>query len=145
MTRINCVPVKELADQHLLAEIREITRLPKNLHQSLNRKSKPFSEAEIPPEYVLGKGHVKYFLNKFKWLEKRFMELLDECKERGFSITHQDHTIFRVACKYYNDWEVTQDAIDLNRKRIYDRISEKPEFYRYYGGKYELRWFPKGL
>ena len=134
MTRINCVPVKELMDQHLLAEVREITRLPNNLYQSLNRKSKPFCESEIPPEYVLGKGHVKYFLNKFKWLENRFIQLLDECKDRGFNITHKDSSIFsNVPVKYYNNWTVSDKALERNRNRIRERIQAKENFYRYRG------------
>lgn len=32
MTRINVVPVESLSRQHLVAEYREITRLPKNLY-----------------------------------------------------------------------------------------------------------------
>ncbi len=134
MTRINVVPVKELTDQHLLAEYREITRLPKNLYTSLNRKSKPFSEDEIPSQYVLGTGHVKHFMDKFQWLENRFLELLVECKTRGFTTNFTDSTIFRnVPQKYYKDWTVTEISKELNRKRIRDRINDKPEFYRYYG------------
>lgn len=136
MTRINVVPVKELMDQHLLAEIREITRLPKNLQQSLNRKSKPFSESEISPEYVLGKGHVKFFLNKFKWLEKRFEELLEECDSREFNVNYRDSSIFsNVPFKYYGDYKVTSNALALNRERIKERIDAKPDFYRYRGKK----------
>lgn len=134
MTRINTVPVNQLTDQHLLAEYREITRLPKNLHTSLNRVSKPFSEAEIPSQYVLGKGHVKFFMNKFKWLENRFSNLLDECKRRGFTTNFNDATIFRnVPSQFYKDWEVTEKAVELCEERIQERISAKPEFYRYYG------------
>lgn len=134
MTRINTIDVEHLTDQHLLAEVREITRLPKNLYTSLNRKSKPFSEAEIPSQYVLGKGHVKFFMDKFKWLEKRFMELLGECENRGFNITHKDASIFaNVPKKYYNDWEVTFESKQLNEERIGERIASKPHFYRYYG------------
>lgn len=136
MTRINVIPVKELMDQHLLSEVREIIRLPKNLQQSLNRKSKPFSEAEIPPQYVLGTGHVKHFLNKFQWLENRFMELLKECESRGFNVSFKDASIFRnVPQKYYNNWSASEDAKSLNRQRINDRINAKPDFYRYYGNK----------
>ena len=60
MTRINVVPVKELTNKHLVAEYREIMRLPKNLNTSLNRKGKPFNMNEIPEDYVLGSGHVKF-------------------------------------------------------------------------------------
>lgn len=133
MTRINVIPVSELMDQHLLAEHREITRLPKNLQQSLNRKSKAFSEAEISPDYVLGKGHVKFFMNKFKWLEKRFMELTEECDKRGFNVSFRDASIFKVAPRWYNDWTITEESVTLNKQRIKERIDAKPEFYRYYG------------
>ncbi len=136
MTRINVVPVKELMDQHLLAEIREITRLPNNLRTSLTRKSGPLKSSEIPPEYVLGKGHVKFFMDKFKWLEGRFKDLLEECQNRGFTIKHKDATIFsKVPSKYYGTYQVTEEAKILNRIRINDRIKDKPNFYRYYGDK----------
>lgn len=50
MTRINLVPVEELADQHLLAEYRELPRC-------LNKPTRSPSDF---PVYVLGKGHVKW-------------------------------------------------------------------------------------
>jgi deoxyribonuclease (pyrimidine dimer) len=140
MTRINVVPVHELTDQHLLAEVREITRLPKNLHQSLNRKSKPFNSSEIPPEYVLGKGHVKYFFDKFEWLERRFEALVTECELRGFNIKYKDATIFsNVPNQFYGTMEITQKALELNRQRIKERIDAKPDFYRYKGVKLDNR------
>jgi len=140
MTRINVVPVKELADQHLLAEIREITRLPSNLRTSLNRKSGPLKDSEIPLEYVLGKGHVKFFMDKFKWLEGRFLSLLEECDNRGFTISNRDATIFKnVPSKFYGTYQVNEAAKELNRIRIQERIAAKPEFYRYKGAKYEQK------
>jgi deoxyribonuclease (pyrimidine dimer) len=133
MTRINLVSVKDLMDQHLLAEHREITRLPKNLQTSLNRKSGPLRDSEIPPSYVLGTGHVKFFMDKFQWLENRFKELTDECIARGFNITHRDETIFRnVPSKYYNEYSPTLEEIKLNKSRIDDRINEKPDFYKFW-------------
>ena len=84
MTRINVVPVRELSQKHLIAEYREITRLPGNLQQSLNRKGKPFSKDEIPTQYVLGPGHVKFFYDKMHWLAKRFDDLVDEMMRRGY-------------------------------------------------------------
>ena len=138
MTRINVVHVRELADQHLLAEIREITRLPSNLRTSLNRKSGPLRDSEIPSEYVLGKGHVKFFMDKFKWLEGRFLSLLEECDNRGFTISNRDATIFKnVPSKFYGSYKATKAAKDLNRIRIQERIATKPEFYRYKGERYE--------
>ena len=56
MTRINIIPPAELCDQHLLAEHRELTRIP-----NLVVKGK-FSLEGQPSDYKLGTGHVKFFL-----------------------------------------------------------------------------------
>jgi deoxyribonuclease (pyrimidine dimer) len=122
MTRINVVPVESLSRQHLVAEYREITRLPKNLKVSLSRKSKPFSMSEIPDTYVLGNGHVKFFYDKMLFLENRFKQLVSEMLRRGYNPSYMDETIFRdCPTKYYNDYTPTECAIDLNKARIKER------------------------
>ena len=125
MTRINVVPVQELTNQHLLAEYREITRLPSNLNKALNRKGKPFDLSEIPPEYVLGTGHVKFFFNKMLFLSKRFELLVNELIKRGYNINYTDSTIF-LQCDdtFKNDYIPTQEALEMNRQRINDRLSK---------------------
>jgi deoxyribonuclease (pyrimidine dimer) len=125
VTRINVVPVQELTRQHLVAEYREIMRLPKNLNQSLNRKSKPFSMDEIPSQYKLGKGHIKFFFNKFKFLENRFLDLLAEMDRRGYSANFRDSSMFKVSAEYYNDYKPTEEAMEINRQRIAERIGGK--------------------
>lgn len=122
MTRINVVPVKELSRQHLLAEYREITRLPGNLQTALNRKSKPFSMMEVPPQYVLGKGHVKFFFTRMKYLEQRFEQLVEEMINRGYKPNYRDSSIFRDCLpEFYNDYTPTEEALELNRQRIAER------------------------
>ena len=121
MTRINVVPVSELSRQHLIAEYREITRLPKNLKKSLNRKSKPFSVSEIPPEYVLGKGHVKFFYDKFLFLKKRYAQILERMDEKEYTTNFRDLSIFDVGPEYMGDYIPTEEALALNRKRIEER------------------------
>jgi len=123
MTRINVVSPEELTTKHLVAEYREITRLPTNLKTALNRKGKKFNLTEIPPEYVLGKGHVKFFFNKMLFLKRRFESLVNEMLRRGYNPTYRDSTIFDVDVHYMNDYEPTQSAIDLNRERIYNRLN----------------------
>ena len=39
---------------------------------------------EIPARYCLGKGHIKFFKNKVKYLQKRFGMIQKEMKKRGF-------------------------------------------------------------
>lgn len=122
MTRINVVPVQELTRQHLVAEYREIMRLPKNLSTALNRKSSPFSFDEIPSQYKLGKGHVKFFFNKFKFLENRFKQLLDEMDSRGYTANFRDSTMFKVSPEFYGDYSPTPEALEINRQRIKERL-----------------------
>lgn len=122
MTRINVVPPQELSVKHLVAEYREITRLPGNLSTSLNRKGKKFELKEIPPKYTLGKGHVKFFYDKMLFLEKRFKALVDEMLNRGYNPTHRDASIFVPEDKsFYNDYSPTDEALEINRARIKER------------------------
>ena len=122
MTRINVVPPSELSTKHLIAEYREIARLPGNLMKSLTRKSKPFSKDEIPPEYVLGTGHVKFFYDKMQWLGERFRDLWVEMVRRGYDPQFRDNTPFvSVPSEYFGYYHPTQKAIELNRQRIKER------------------------
>jgi deoxyribonuclease (pyrimidine dimer) len=122
MTRINVVPVKELCDEHLRAEFREITRIP-----SAIRKGK-YSLDGMPKSYTVrtednpagGVGHVKFFYDKILFLEKRYYQLVMEMQERGFSRMYGwvDHCCPK---ELYNDYQPTPEAIELNRKRIKER------------------------
>lgn len=121
MTRINVVDPKELSQQHLVAEYREIMRLPGNLKTWLNRKTKAPDFKEIPDEYKLGTGHVKFFFTKFEFLQKRFEALVEEMIARGYNPKFRDSSIFVVDKLYYNDYTPTKEAIELNRARIRER------------------------
>lgn len=121
MTRINVVPVEELSRLHLIAEYKEITRLPNNIKKSMSRKSKPFSMDEIPKEYVLGKGHVKFFYDKCLFLKKRFEMLVKEMLRRGYKPNFRDSSIFNVKEYLNNDYTPTEAALALNRERIKHR------------------------
>lgn len=123
MTRVNVVSPKSLSRLHLIAEYKEITRLPNNLKTSLNRKGKPFSMKEIPLEYKLGPGHVKFFFNKMLFLEKRFISLVDEMKNRGYNPKYTDASIFKQfeGTEFYNDYIPTEIAVEINLQRIKER------------------------
>lgn len=122
MTRINVVSVQELNTKMLVAEYREIARLPNNLQSSLNRKSKPFSLSEIPSAYTLGTGHVKFFYTRFKFLKNRYEQLVDEMLRRGYNPKYRDSSIFDVEERFFNDYEPTEEAIKINRERIQERL-----------------------
>lgn len=129
MTRINVVPVSELCNKHLFAEWREMPRLVANLQSSLNRKTKPFTLDEIPKEYKLGSGHVKFFYDKFMFLHDRHRDLTNELIHRGYNLGTTDSSIFATVSKeYYNNYEPTEEALALNRERIAIRLPANPRY-----------------
>lgn len=77
MTRVNLtIDPSVLCDQHLIAETREIARLPFNF---INRKTQP------PQKFTLGTGHVLYCTQLLDHCHKRFIALQSEMKRRGFT------------------------------------------------------------
>ena len=114
MTRINVVPVAELCDQHLLAEHRELTRIPNGILSGKLQRS----YADEPTEYTLGTGHVKFFVDKLDWLHTRYTWLIDECNYRGFDVADRFPPMWAETSGY----SVTPAAIALNRARINQRL-----------------------
>ena len=84
MTRINLVRPSELSDQHLVAEYREIFMVGSALQRSLRSSSWSKTKASLPEKFTLNKGHVYFFYNKGKYLDKRYQQLITEMKRRGF-------------------------------------------------------------
>lgn len=123
MTRINVIPPYELCDQHLLAEFRELTRIPNGI---LSGKLKAHYD-DRPSQYTLGKGHVKFFTDKLRWLFHRYYDLFMECEKRGFMVL----PIWPEACQLEMDYfHPTEQEISLNKQRIKERW---PKQARYYG------------
>ena len=81
MTRINVgVDPQELPRQLLLAEHREIKRIPNMI------KANRVSWENLPPSFRLGTGHVKFFYERCEYLQVRYHALRDECFRRGFDV-----------------------------------------------------------
>ncbi len=78
MVRINLINPEKLSDQHLIAEYDEILML-------LGYVKKYPTLEEIPERYCLGKGHIKFFKNKLKYLKKRHELIKKEMVKRGFT------------------------------------------------------------
>lgn len=119
MTRINCVPPAELHDKHLLAEYRELPRVFKLAYSAYMRGEDP---ATYPQEYLLGKGHVKFFYPRLWYLRKRFRLLCREMRARGFKPNYSDPVaVPPMPRSWQQDWEPTAEALALNRQRIKER------------------------
>jgi deoxyribonuclease (pyrimidine dimer) len=145
MTRINLVHVKDLADQHLFAEWREIKMVPAALRRSLKTRNKGDILAGIPRRYTLNKGHVTFFFDKILFLYDRYIELTEELEDRGYALAYHDpHFIFfrDIPEVFWTvEWQPNDVDKAINIERILLRISEKPQWYRYYGEPTTLAFF----
>lgn len=122
MTRINVVPVSELCDQHLLAEHRELTRIPNAVAKG------KFHLRGQPTEYKLGEGHVRFFFNKLAFLKKRYDALHAECKRRGFNVQYFWAENLPNDPSLWLDYKPTAAALAINRERIAERMPAKARF-----------------
>ena len=130
MTRINIISPSELTDQHLMAEYREITMVPAALTKTLNSK-KGLDKSRISKVYKLNKGHVYFFFDKGLYLDKRYDELVNEMKDRGFKPDPNRRFPKEVFPKeLYNDWSPTFNEQKIIRQRIEEKIAIKPHWYR---------------
>lgn len=129
MTRINIgINPKNLSDQHLLAEHREIKRLPNFFTKRLAKNK--FDD--IPEKFTLNTGHVRYFLDKGKYTYERYLSIRQECLNRGYNVED-----------YSKNWNVytpnfflncSPDEIDLSiiTERITTRLLNSKRKVTYY-------------
>lgn len=118
MTRINAgVHPQELPSKLLLAEHREITRIP-NAVRSGRAKL-----VNLPSGFKLGSGHVKWFYTRLGYLHRRYLRLWYECKRRGFDVTSKHEAFSRegIPAECFHDWEPTEH----DRQLIIARIESK--------------------
>ena len=132
MTRINIVPTKELADQHLVAEYRELFMVGSALARTLKSPNRDKSLSSIPEKFTLNTGHVKFFYNKGRYLHKRYDELVEEMKRRGMN--PDPKRVFKRdqwPDELYQDWQPDDQELAIVRQRIQERIDAKPDWYRW--------------
>jgi cell fate regulator YaaT (PSP1 superfamily) len=120
MTRINAfIPPADLCDKHLLAEHREIKRIPNQI------KAGRFNLKSIPDKFTLGKGHVAFFYNKLGYLLERYRKIHEECLNRGFNVSNYLDSWKNIPPELNQEWFVTEEE----RRRIIhimvDRIVSK--------------------
>ena len=116
MTRINVgIPPAELVNQHLIAEHREIKRIPNCIAKG------KYNMDGIPDKFKLGTGHVKFFYNKLLYLKNRYISLYDECIKRGFNVQNYISAWDNVPQELMNDYKVEDNDIKIIKQRIYER------------------------
>ena len=116
MTLINVgICPTELTDKHLLAEHREIKRIPNCINKGR------YNMDGIPNKFKLGKGHVKFFYNKLEYLFLRYVHLYLECKYRGFNVQNYSKAWDNLPKELLNHYKPTK----RDRLIVQQRINEK--------------------
>ena len=132
MTRINLVQPSELSDQHLIAEYREIFMVGSALQRSLKSKKWNTTKLNLPNEFTLNIGHVKFFYNKGKYLHKRYLKIIKEMQNRGMNPNpNRKFKKEQWPIDLYNDWAPNAKDIELIRLRIKEKINQKSLWYRW--------------
>ena len=120
MTRINVgIPPAELVNQHLIAEHREIKRIPNCIAKG------KYNMDGIPDKFKLGTGHVKFFYNKLLYLKNRYTSLYNECIKRGFNVQNYISAWDNVPQELMNDYTVEANDIKIIKQRIDERRPKK--------------------
>lgn len=138
MTRINsAIDPKNLTDQHLIAELRELPRIFTAVNKRIE-KGKSFDD--IPEKFTLGTGHTKFFYNKLYFLNFRFQDLKMEYKNRYNKKWQFDKLAINVCTKVadtflFNGYQPTSEEKQLLIDRISTRIIVSNQTPRYYGEK----------
>jgi hypothetical protein len=120
MTRINCgVPPSELNNKHLMAEAREIKRVPNCVGKG------KFDLKGQPKEFTLGTGHVKFFYTRLGYLKQRYEELYAECRKRNLNVQYYGDAWNNIPSELMGDYTPTDRDRAIIRERINERLSAK--------------------
>ncbi len=123
MTRINVgIDPRDLTQQHLLAEHREIKRIPNVI------ASGRYNLNMLPEVFTLGTGHVRFFYNKLGYLLKRYDRIYKECIARGFNVQPY-HEAWQQGQpeELLQDWEPTAEARALIVGRLIEKLVTSDE------------------
>lgn len=134
MTRISAgIAPFELCDSQLLAEHREIIRIPNTIKSG---KAKVNID-KIPNEFKLGSGHVIFFYNKLEYLRNRYIALHKECCKREFNVQNYSKVFKHLPPDLCNDWNPDDEVRKIVQERINNRLL-KMKTIRYFGQKVDI-------
>lgn len=116
MTRINAgIPPCKLSNKHLLAEHREMKRIPNAVSRGRVRLDK------IPKEFCLGTGHVSFFYDKLGYLLRRYKAVYNCCRQRGLNVQDYSNAWDEVPSELMGDYVPTFRDNELITNRIKER------------------------
>lgn len=147
MTRINLgIGIRELCDQHLIAEYRELPRIWRMLTDAIARNTDPETGEPtgfiwIPGAFTLGEGHMAYFQDKGGFLHIRWMGLRAEMVCRGMIPNmewRQWPASFRGHCLTQ---DIPNDRVMQGRLQLIRRINERlASMWAHQNNTYHPRW-----
>lgn len=113
MTRINVgVDPRLLSSKHLIAEHREIKRIPNMV------KSGKAKLVNIPEKFTLGTGHVKFFYCRLGFLLERYKAIYAECINRGFNVQNYSEAWSNIPSELMGTYNPTKNDRDIIIERI---------------------------
>ena len=116
-----------LADQHLIAEYREIPMIV----GGLKRFNYTFKQ-QVPEKLCLGTGHITFWKNKLIYLKNRWDEVVKEMQRRGFKTNVKFEIPKECPNKLKNDWKPSLEESLVIRNRIEFKLKLKPKFYKWH-------------
>lgn len=117
MTRINFgVDPRNLPQKALLAEHREITRIPNAIRSGRANLNIP-----VPSQFTLGPGHVRFFYNKIRHLRNRYQRIYNECVRRGYNVKWKGDSFKDIPSHLNNEANPTQTDIKIVIERLKER------------------------
>lgn len=110
-----------------MAECHEIVRvfsLARKSTQDFGNRYQWALKKNPPAHYVLGKGHVLFFVDKISFLNIRYKLLCNEWRSRGYNINQisEEELLKDIDKSFLGDYTPTQEAIRLNQQRINERL-----------------------
>lgn len=122
MTRVNFgVKQIKLLDTHLSNEFIEIARIPNKLAAGKTKGS-------VTPYFKLNKGHELYFVDKIKYIERRYNGIILEMKRRNIKVNQEFVNTFNKSVEWiktnlpshYNDVD-DSCGFPILRERLHER------------------------
>ena len=130
--RCNCgINPKNLTDEHLFAESRELKMLPSLFKRVGNKNIN-----KVPDEFTLGGGHMLFFLYKSIYTLNRYRQVLSECHRRNISVDDESYRwdIYQNSASVSNYQETGKEKqILINRISV--KIKNSPKEYFHYNHK----------
>lgn len=121
MTRINVISPRKLSNKHLVAEYRELPRVFGLVRRAIARGETATFTYRNYDRYVLGKGHVRFFYTRLRYLVRRYDALVQEMLRRGYKPNYVAAQAHGIGPQWFGDWLPTSADVETNMARLRER------------------------